>query len=169
MTADLVARLEIAAKIHDDMTGKGNAMAATIREAASALRSSGEAVAFVTRAGNLIGGLIWTDAGRNADLPDGTKLYLHPATPASAWRPIAEAQEGKLYVVGWLDGEDTKSPARHDFDYIEDGCWVGHEDCVQHAEACAPPGSRLPPREPPYQWLIEVPEFPIPPSSTKGG
>ena len=41
---------------------------------------SGKAVAYVTRKGNLIGGLVWTDAGSNADLPDGTKLYLHPTT-----------------------------------------------------------------------------------------
>lgn len=98
MTADLVARLaqEIRRVDGSHSLGAGalaEALAPFVeREAASALRSSGEAVAFVTRAGNLIGGLIWTDAGRNADLPDGTKLYLHPATPASAWRPKPESE-----------------------------------------------------------------------------
>lgn len=196
MTADLVARLrEVIAFLlgeapldgrwYGDEPPRGEGHIAgygapywwrkPLREAASALRSSGEAkpVAYIETVEHPPGSEFEAEVNLWL-LPPGIKppagtqpLYLHPAITASAWRPIAEAQEGKLYVVGWLDGEDTKSPARHDFDYIEDGCWVGHEDCVQHADACAPPGSRLPPREPPYQWLIEVPEFPTPPTSTK--
>lgn len=62
---------------------------AKLREAASALRSSGEAVGFVdsSRIHELREGrlnlALWAEIGGNADTP----LYLHPATPASAWRP----------------------------------------------------------------------------------
>src|SRR5690606_37614330 len=35
---ELLEQLEIAARIHDDMTGKGNAIAATIRHAAATIR-----------------------------------------------------------------------------------------------------------------------------------
>lgn len=41
-----------------------------------------EPVAYVSRKGFTTGGLVWTKEGRDADLPDETKLYTHPA-PAS--------------------------------------------------------------------------------------
>lgn len=61
----------------------------TLREAVSALlakhptpqpqqQTMGEPVATVSRKGNLIGNLVWTDTGRSADLPDGTMLYTAP-------------------------------------------------------------------------------------------
>lgn len=88
------------------------------------------------------------------------------ATPASAWRPIAGAPEGKLCIVGWQESEDSEHPDRHDLDYLNDGCWSRHEDHVEWADAVAPAGSGVPPREPPYRWFIEVPDFPTPPAST---
>lgn len=38
-----------------------------------------EPVAYVSRKGFTTGGLVWTKEGRDADLPDETKLYTHPA------------------------------------------------------------------------------------------
>jgi len=81
----------------------------------------------------------------------------HAAAVPAGWRPINEAPEGRLCVVGWLDAEDSESPERHEFDYIENGCWVKHAELVEYAEAVAPAGSGMPPRDAPYRWFIEVP------------
>ncbi|WP_017907543.1 hypothetical protein [Xanthomonas sp. SHU 199] len=81
-----------------------------------------------------------------------------PAVPGD-WRPIAEAPEGRLCVVGWLDPDDSESPERHNFDYIEDGCWVEHANLVEYADAVAPAGSSMPPRDAPYRWFIEIPSM----------
>jgi hypothetical protein len=122
MTADLVARLERCAEECDvyspDVCGSliegiGHvAMRALLREAASALRSSGEAVAFRRRYDDgSYGG--WYDATGEADLLHALHknsavefAYAHPATPASVWRPIAEApadfRDGTFIVTNRL-------------------------------------------------------------------
>jgi len=79
---------------------------------------------------------------------------------APEWQPIDTAPEGRLVVVGWLDSEDSHYPENYEFDYLEDGLWVKHEDCVEHADAVAPPGSKLPKEQPPYQWWMDLPAFP---------
>ena len=76
------------------------------------------------------------------------------------WQPIETAPEGRLVVVGWLDAEDLHYPENYDFDYLEDGLWAKHEDCVEHAHAVAPPGSKMPKEQPPYQWWMDLPAFP---------
>jgi len=79
---------------------------------------------------------------------------------APEWQPIETAPEGRLVVVGWLDTEDSHYPENYDFDYLEDGLWAKHEDCVEHAHAVAPPGSQMPKEQPPYQWWMDLPAFP---------
>ncbi len=79
---------------------------------------------------------------------------------ASGWQPIDTAPEGRLVVVGWLDAEDSHYPENYEFDYLEDGLWAKHEDCVEHAHAVAPPGSQMPKEQPPYQWWMDLPAFP---------
>lgn len=81
-------------------------------------------------------------------------LSQQQAVP-NGWRQIAEAPENHLCVVGWVDGEDGEE--RHAFDYIEDGLWVNHQDCIDHADAVAPAGSQMPARNAPYRWFIEMP------------
>ncbi len=63
-------------------------------------------------------------------------------------------------VVGWLDAEDSHYPENYEFDYLEDGLWAKHADCVEHAHAVAPPGSQMPKEQPPYQWWMDLPAFP---------
>ena len=59
--------------------------------ASTATPESAEPVATISRKGNAIGGLVWTDAASRADLPDGTKLYTHP-TPAASDGGLREAK-----------------------------------------------------------------------------
>lgn len=78
---------------------------------------------------------------------------------APEWQPIETAPEGRLVVVGWLDAEDSHYPENYEFDYLEGGLWAKHEDCVEHAHAVAPPGSKMPKEQPPYQWWMDLPAF----------
>lgn len=75
------------------------------------------------------------------------------------WRPIESAPEGQLFVVGWNEC-DGGPPACLEFDCKEDGVWMNHADNLEHAEAAAPPGSRMPGREAPYQWWLPIPQLP---------
>ncbi|HHA2702384.1 TPA: Lar family restriction alleviation protein [Stenotrophomonas maltophilia] len=81
-------------------------------------------------------------------------------TRAPQWQPIESAPADELVVVCWLDDEDTENPERHEFDYIEDGMWVNHANLVEHAQAVAPPGSRVPKDHAPYQWWMPLPAPP---------
>jgi hypothetical protein len=83
---------------------------------------------------------------------------------APEWQPIETAPEGRLVVVGWL-GEDGQM--REEFDYIEDGMWIHHDDFVEHAQMVAPPGSKMPNEQPPYQWWIDLPALPSRPQEVK--
>lgn len=76
---------------------------------------------------------------------------------APEWQPIETAPESKLVVVGWMDDEGED---RQEFDYIEDGLWIHHADLVEHAQMVAPPGSKMPKEQPPYQWWMDLPAFP---------
>jgi hypothetical protein len=76
---------------------------------------------------------------------------------APEWQPIETAPEGKLIVVAWLDDEGGE---RQEFDYIEDGMWIHHADLVEHAQMVAPPGSKMPKEQPPYQWWMDLPVLP---------
>lgn len=91
-------------------------------------------------------------------------LYTRPQPAAvdavPRWRPITEAPADRLCVVAWNDHDDPDHPERHDFDYIEDGRWLRHDENVEHAESVAPTGSQMPQRDPPYQWFIELPDVP---------
>jgi len=86
--------------------------------------------------------------------------YRAALRTAPEWQPIETAPEGRLVVVGWLDTEDSHYPENYEFDYLEDGIWAKHEDCVEHAFAVAPPGSKMPKEQPPYQWWMDLPAFP---------
>jgi len=91
----------------------------------------------------------------------GTMAFLTTQGAAGPeWRPIEAAPEGRLVVVGWMDTEDSHYPENYDFDYLEDGLWAKHADCVEHAHAVAPPGSKMPKEQPPYQWWMDLPAFP---------
>lgn len=95
----------------------------------------------------------WTDSPKG-----GSEAAALRAAPE--WQPIETAPEGRLVVVGWLDTEDSHYPENYEFDYLEDGIWAKHEDCVEHANAVAPPGSKMPKEHPPYQWWMDLPAFP---------
>ncbi|MTI73311.1 MAG: hypothetical protein FH747_06575 [Stenotrophomonas sp.] len=108
--------------------------------------------------------------GPLADLPDHVKQVVEAYGRACAreaivaalraapeWQPIETAPENKLVVVGWMDDEGAD---RQEFDYIEDGLWIHHADLVEHAQMVAPPGSKMPKEQPPYQWWIDLPAFP---------
>ncbi len=69
-----------------------------------------EPVATVYRKGNVIGQLVWTKAGDNADLPDGTKLYTHP--PECRLREALEKIASSDYIDNALDPERNKRLAR---------------------------------------------------------
>lgn len=79
---------------------------------ASALRSSGEAVATVCLVGERYahGNMVEVQLQlASADSPApkiGDRYYLHPATPASAWRPIAEAPRDGTRVLLHVEGVD---------------------------------------------------------------
>lgn len=96
-----------------------------------------------------------------ADAQPGGRVRLGDAQRVitQQWQPIETAPTGKLVVVGWLDDEDVEHPERHEFDYIEEGAWVHHAELVEHAQAVAPPGSRMPKEQPPYQWWMDLPDF----------
>lgn len=100
----------------------------------------------------------WTRSGRHEH-----RAAIHAITAAlraaPEWQPIETAPEGRLVVVGWLDAEDTHYPENYEFDYLEGGLWAKHEDCVEHANAVAPPGSQMPKEQPPYQWWMDLPAF----------
>jgi len=91
---------------------------------------------------------------------DAIRAITAALRAAPEWQPIETAPEGRLVVVGWLDAEDSNYPENYEFDYLEDGLWAKHEDCVQHAQAVAPPGSQMPKEQPPYQWWLDLPAFP---------
>ena len=55
---------------------------------------------------------------------------------------------------------DDEGADRQEFDYIEDGLWIHHADLVEHAQMVAPPGSKMPKEQPPYQWWMDLPAFP---------
>lgn len=119
-------------------------------------------------------GYVFTDDQTKFAMP-GSGFHFGPVPPKDAinviplyaalravpeWQPIETAPEGKLVVVGWLDAEDSHYPENYEFDYLEDGLWAKHEDCVEHAHAVAPPGSQIPKEQPPYQWWMDLPAFP---------
>lgn len=84
------------------------------------------------------------------------------------WQPIETAQEGKQYIVGWMEGDEE----RQDFDYFEDGFWHGWEDHYQHfcTVALSGCGQVSGPREtPPYTHCIELQPLPAALASRNGG
>ena len=65
-----------------------------------------EPVAYVSRKGFTTGGLVWTKEGVDANLPDETKLYTHPA-PASD--ELLEAIDiDDFNIIGeWIEGGEN--------------------------------------------------------------
>ena len=122
--------------------------AKTIREAASALRSSGEAAAWLcenkgdTGATTLPSAVeYWRARGWKV-----TPLYLHPATPASAWRPIAEApRDGRELIL-------LLGPSRIPQVAYSNTWWT-----AGFSVECKP-----------THWM-PIADLPTPPTSTKGG
>jgi hypothetical protein len=79
------------------------------------------------------------------DLPE-----LAAAAKSTAWQPIETAPEDmtELVVVRWVDREGQE---QHEFDYREDGCWMGWHDHAEHVQMIGGHGvSEAPPYE---QWL----------------
>jgi hypothetical protein len=174
MTADLVARLaqEIRRVDGSHSLGAGalaEALAPFVeREAASALRSIGEAVATVCLVGeryahgNMVEVQLQLASAYSPAPKIGDRYYLHPATPASAWRPIAEAALLTRNAVG-VSGPcavllriDTGRPGP----FIRQGRF----DAAAGAFVCDSTGQVL--RD---AIAFVEPEFPTPPTSTKGG
>ena len=132
----------------------------TCAEITAALRAAPDAVALRTAMETL---------EQIASAPDdkgakfnaaGTMAFLTTqGAVGPEWRPIETAPEGRLVVVGWMDTEDSHYPENYDFDYLEDGLWAKHADCVEQAQAVAPPGSQMPKEQPPYQWWLDLPAF----------
>ena len=106
-----------------------------------------------------------SDAKRMIDLV--RRFYAHPSPPEGAgWRPIAEAPEGQMVVVGWLAPEDTEHPERHDFDLLEDGCWQRWHDHAEHVQVIGGHGVSY---TPPYTVWMPVGPIPAPPASEAKG
>ena len=83
-----------------------------------------------------------------------------PPPPAqSPWQPIATAPDDRPCIVGWVDLTNTD---RYYFDIKQDGVWQDHDASCEMAEACAPAGTVLPNRIPPYAYFIEIPPLPEP-------
>lgn len=80
-----------------------------------------------------------------------------PPAGLGAWLPIATAPEGRLVVVGWLESEDDEHPERHDFDWLEDGCWSKWHDYAEHVEVIGGHGVGY---TPPYTHWLNLPAIP---------
>lgn len=80
----------------------------------------------------------------------------------AGWQPISTAPNGVPVVVGWLDPNDPDGSERHDFDCKDDGVWLQHADHYDHFCMVAPPGSRGPKEEAPYQVWMPLPPIPTP-------
>jgi len=80
------------------------------------------------------------------------------------WQPIETAPEGRVVMLGWLDPSDAESPEQYHFDCLQDGCWSNYQDHYEWAHSVAPPGSRLPPEAPPYQFWMDIRPFPTAPA-----
>ncbi len=94
--------------------------------------------------------------------PDGSVL----SEGLGAWLPIATAPEGRLVVVGWLDDEDEEHPERHDFDWLEDGCWTKWHDHAEHVHMIGGHGVR---DTPPYTHWLGLPAVPQAPNAELKG
>lgn len=146
MTADLVARLDYARRALD-ADGDEHNVCPILREAASALRSSGEAVGFVdgSRLHTLKEGrlnlALWSERGSNADTP----LYLHPATPAT----VTDEDVERAARAYWNAGNRGFSPSWDEMAKGDAGWAASVNVCMRAA--------------------LESFVRPTPPTSTKGG
>lgn len=75
---------------------------------------------------------------------------LHKVEAASKWQLIETAPKDELVVVMWLDQDDAEHPERYDFDWLEDGCWIQHNENREHFLIAAPPGSQGASEKAPY-------------------
>jgi len=109
-----------------------------------------------------------TDHRENLCAADIATLRAHrDALLLGGWRPISEAKEGVLYVVGWIDPDDGFD--RQAFDSIEDGVWERHEDSYQHYRSVAFDGPcRGPIEQAPYTHCIELQPLPKSENPTNG-
>lgn len=103
---------------------------------------------------------IQADKDRIAELERENERLRKDSPQQSTWQPIAAAPDDKPLIVGWVDLTNTD---RYYFDIKQDGVWQDHDDMCDMAEACAPAGSVLPNRNPPYEYFIEIPTLPEPP------
>lgn len=75
----------------------------------------------------------------------------------SEWQPIETAPRDKFVLVGWTD---EHGESRLDFDQKEEDCWIRHYEYREYAISCAPPGSTLPKRSPPYTHWMDIKPLP---------
>lgn len=75
----------------------------------------------------------------------------------SAWQPIATAPDGRLILVGWLDAKDAEHPERHEFEWLEEGCWTRWHDHAEHVEIIGGHGVSY---TPPYTHWMYLPDIP---------
>jgi hypothetical protein len=61
----------------------------------------------------------------------------------------------------WLDDEDEEHPERHDFDWLEDGCWTKWHDHAEHVEVIGGHGVSY---TPPYTHWLDLPAIPKAPN-----
>lgn len=71
-----------------------------------------------------------------------------------AWQPIETAPSGVLVVVFWRNGEGEDM---HEFDYIEDECWMKHHDYHDHVVCIGGWGVS---ETPPYTHWMPLPPPP---------
>lgn len=137
--------LEHASGVREDCDGSATAQTVALRTAMETLEQIATAP---------------DDRGAKFNAASCVAFLTTQGAAGQEWRPIEAAPEGRLVVVGWMDTEDSHYPENYDFDYLEDGLWAKHADCVEHAHAVAPSGSKMPKEQPPYQWWMDLPAFP---------
>ena len=81
------------------------------------------------------------------------------------WQPIETAPQDmtECVVVRWVDGDGQE---HQDFDYTEDGCWVGWHEHAEHVEMIGGHGVSY---TPPYQHYMPLPAAPTPPNADQKG
>lgn len=88
------------------------------------------------------------------------------------WLPISDAPEGEMVVVFWIDPDGHPGEQeRHEFEKLEDGCWLKWEEQCEHFSMIAKGGDVEwigPSGTAPYTHFKRL-GSPLPPTATPQG